>query len=228
MIYAPRKRKTPLLVETHGTARVDFDKPRNVSGLRKPKKPSGKVRTVNVKRPPVSGFARHLVDVVAIDSAKLEPAWVSGEGGEIWCAGFQKDPGLIDSDAGDWYPDLVVWEKARSYPGDPRPQDIIDESCGGALLAGSFRARKLQAIFPDEWGGQRKKAARAFRIWGTLTGRERAVIAKAGGMKLSAVARYIDKACAGGPYSHKIHNLIDAAGIYLFAVGRIGRGAKRV
>ncbi len=202
-------------------------KPRNVSGLRKPKKPPGKVRTVTVKRAPVSGFARHLADVVAIDSAKLEPAWVCGEGGEITSAGFDLNPGT-GNDNGDWYPDLVVWEKARAYPGDPRPQDIIDESCGGALLAGSLRARKCVALFPDEWTGQVKKAQRAWKIWKTLTIRERAVIASAGGMKPSTVGPYLDAACSGGPYSHKIHNLIDAAGIYLFAVGRIGRGAKRV
>lgn len=198
------------------------------------------VRTANIERTRRAGFGAGVDCITCVDAAKLTPAWVLGIGAGLSCitnAGFDATPG-IDSPLPlhvDESPDLVVWEKSRAYQGDPRPQDIIDETAGGALTVGSMRAARIVSIPPDEWTGQTKKPPRHWKIWRLLSHAERAVIANAAGMSAAVVERHIDHACERlsktgrvEGYTHKVHNLLDAAGLFLFVVGRMGRGGKRV
>jgi hypothetical protein len=205
------------------------EEPPNLTGLHKRKQRP--VRTVNIASTTRAGFAAELSHVVAIDSAKKTPAVVEGVAERIVRAYFDATPGRTDNSVP--CPDVAVYEHARCRPGDPRPQDILDESCGGALCAGSFCAARVVPLFPDDWAASTSKPARHERVWRELDATERETVAAGGGMTVRQVANHIDaalKLLSEGrepKYSHKIHNLLDAAGIFLFAVGRRSRGMRR-
>lgn len=210
--------------------------PRNLTGLNKRKQRP--VRTVNIASTTRAGFAVGK-SVVAIDSAKKTPAVVvcdpvKGRVDRIEHAFFDDTPGRgMHPGYPSWSPSIAVYEHARCRPGDPRPQDILDESCGGALAAGSVRAMRVVPLFPDEWAASTSKPARHERVWAELDQAERQVVALAADMTVRQVENHIKaalKLIAEGrdpKYSHKVHNILDAAGILLFAVGRLGRGMRR-
>lgn len=223
-----------------------------VSGLKRTKT-KRTVRTANIQRTRRMGFGLTYHEVACVDAAKGSPAWVLGTDQNhtrahvITHAGFDATPGeqtplpgypgtlYRSTDSGNVHPDLVVWEKSRAYRGDPRPQDIIDETAGGALCVGAMHALRIVSIPPDEWTGQTKKPPRHWKIWRLLSAAERAIIANAAGMSARAVAAHIETACQALAktgrvvgYTHKVHNLLDAAGLFLFVVGRMGKGGKRV
>ena len=188
------------------------------------------VRTVNIASTTRAGFAAGK-SVAAIDSAKKTPAVVAGYRDRIGYAFFDEYPGTGESP--EQAPDIAVYEHARCRPDDPRPQDILDETAGGALTAGSLRARRIVPLSPDDWAASTKKPTRHERIWRELDAQERTRVARAAGMTAVQCANHIAAAVKaleqgrGPKYTHKVHNILDAAGIFLFAVGRLGRGMRR-
>lgn len=189
--------------------------------------------------PPVSGFASGGYEVAAVDAAKQEPAFVFGYCGRIEAAGFDTTPGRdspLKNGVHDQNIDHVVLELSRSYGSRDAGKhgDIIAETCGGALTAGAMRAGRMTLVHPDEWAGQTQKPPRHQRIWEVLAPGERKIIAAAAGVQPRDVDIHIELACDAialgkkPKYSHKVHNLLDAAGLFLFAVGRIKKGGGRV
>lgn len=202
-----------------------------------------------VRIPPRSGFAIGPHFVAAVDAAKLTPAWALGHSGQLQAVGLDSEPGVSccpgwpvnpRSDSGTAEPAVCVLEVSPPRGArDGNPHNIFEQNVGGALTAGSMRADSLVLVFPDEWAGQSKKPPRHWAIWNVLTPSERALVAEhfdkplesaCSDARVVALGEHIERACeslAYGQtvrYSHPVHNLLDAVGLFLFAVGRIKRG----
>lgn len=190
------------------------------------------------KRP---GFAKLAPVVAAVDSAKHAPAWALAEGGELTECGFDNTPGRLSHPfrAAVTNVDVVALEASRSYGSKDTGKhgDILAEAIGGALCAGSMRAGKMMLVAPDEWAGSGPKPPRHAAVWGALTARERALLQahyKPTRGQPSYLGDHIaaanDALCYGRKYSYAnpIHNILDAVGLLLFAVGRIGRAGSKI
>lgn len=192
------------------------------------------------------GFARGVEVVAAVDAAKHAPAWALADRGELRACGFDTTPGTLA--AIDWSAlapphargiGVCALEASRSYGSKDhgRHGDIIAESIGGALCAGSMRAGEVVLIAPDEWAGTGPKPPRHQAVWGALTAPEQRLVAAhfspaPGDMELLGL--YINAACTALSYGQKlnysnpIHNILDAVGLLLFALGRIGRAGAKI
>jgi hypothetical protein len=120
-------------------------------------------------------------------------------------------------------------QDARSW-GVP-PAVLIKLAWEGAALAGLYAGAsgaQLHCPTVSEWKGGEKKPAHHARLWAVLTPAERAVL---GG---DATHRVIKAACEKGalcrwklpsdqlyPSSFKTHNLLDAAALLMWALGRL-------
>lgn len=105
-------------------------------------------------------------------------------------------------------PSHTVIEKPRIYPGakqKARAEDVITL----AVRAGEWGGRlehlsTIRYVEPHQWKGSVPKEIHQPRIWAKLNDKEKSIL---------------DKACQGMAPS-KRHNVIDAVGIGLWAVGR--------
>lgn len=178
---------------------------------------------------PRSGFAQGPHVVLCVDAAKHTPAYALGSHGVIQAVGFDSDPGrtvLYDN------PDIGVLELSRSYGSRDAGKhgDIIAETCGGALTLGAQRAHQRVFVAPDEWAAQTKKPPRHANVWVFLTPTERKIVAAAVEWTTAQTVDHIMIACRAlemgktPAYTHKVHNALDVAGLFLFSVGRVGRG----
>lgn len=120
-------------------------------------------------------------------------------------------------------------QDARSW-GVP-PAVLIKLAWEGAALAGLYAGASgavLHCPTVSEWKGGEKKPAHHARLWAVLSPAERAVL---GGEKTHAV---IKAACEKGalcrwklpsdqlyPSTFKTHNLLDAAALLMWALGRL-------
>jgi hypothetical protein len=111
------------------------------------------------------------------------------------------------------------------------PAVLIRLSWEGALLAGLYAGATGAQLHPPtvtQWKGGEKKPAHHARLWAVLSPAERAVL---GGEKTYAV---IKAACQKGalcrwkkpsdelyPSTFKTHNLLDAAALLMWALGRL-------
>jgi hypothetical protein len=104
----------------------------------------------------------------------------------------------------------AVVERPMIYPGGrqkARPADIIKLATRAGEWGGAVRAWfnvEPEYVEPHGWKGSVDKDVHHARVWAKLTGAEQAVV--------SAAAKGVAKG--------KLHNIIDAVGIGLFAVGR--------
>lgn len=133
--------------------------------------------------------------------------------------------------------DRVVVEIPTCRPDTPNPEDLIRIGVAGARLAERF-ARDPACITeyrPNEWKGNTPKPAHHARMWEALTPAERMLL----GGRETLFAIYV--ACErgakdrwrkpGGTYYRKSelpkgisHDILDAAALALFALGRIKKG----
>jgi hypothetical protein len=127
----------------------------------------------------------------------------------------------------------VIWEcpQVDSRTRVSTPQ-IVQLAAVGASLAGLYAGSLgagLEAIEPRSWKGAQPKPAQHLRLWSALSYAERAVL---GGddthALIMAAARKgaMDRwSHSGASYygSHAEHNLLDAAGIGLWACGRMSK-----
>lgn len=113
------------------------------------------------------------------------------------------------------------------------PAVLIKLAWEGASLAGLYAGASgatLHAPTVTEWKGTEKKPAHHKRLWAVLSDDERRVL---GGAKTLAA---IEAACEKGalcrwklpsdelyPKSFKTHNLLDAAALLMWALGRLGK-----
>lgn len=104
----------------------------------------------------------------------------------------------------------VVIERPMIYPGGrqkARPADIIKLACRAGEWGGETRAFfgvEPEYVEPATWKGQLSKEICHARIWDRLDANERAIVAKAGESMAPS----------------KRHNMLDAVGIGLYALGR--------
>lgn len=105
----------------------------------------------------------------------------------------------------------VVVERPMIYPGGrqkARPRDVITLALKAGEVAGAWRSATGCDITyhePDEWkGGAISKDMHQPRIWAALRDEEQEILSQA----------------CKGKAAGKRHNIIDAVGIGLYAVGR--------
>lgn len=101
----------------------------------------------------------------------------------------------------------VVIEKPRIYPGakqKARAEDVITLAVRAGEWGGRYEHLKVRYVEPHGWKGAVPKEIHQPRIWAKLDAREKDIV---------------DRACKGMAPS-KRHNVIDAVGIGLWAVGR--------
>jgi hypothetical protein len=175
------------------------------------------------------------------DALAIDPGYEKKGGG---CACAIAENGALahvwferasDFDANNklWITDYVIVEQpqqdARSW-GIP-PAVLIKLAWEGAALAGLVAgacSARLHCPTVTEWKGGEKKPAHHARLWQVLTPAERAVL---GGDATYAV---IKAACQKGalcrwklpsdelyPKTFKTHNLLDAAALLMWALGRL-------
>jgi hypothetical protein len=143
--------------------------------------------------------------MVAVDPGKHASGWAVFWDRKLWACGFGNDAGpILDVTEGEV--GLVVVEVPRVYDrrrwkGDPN--DLIDISIAGGLLAGALRAEAVRLIRPQDWKGQTPKKVQADRTLAKLSEAERG--------RLEGVTT-----------KSKIHNVIDAVGIGLWELKRCG------
>jgi hypothetical protein len=139
-------------------------------------------------------------------------------------------------------PDVVVIEKpqmdgrSRKVP----PRVLIDLSWNGALVAGALNPDNLVALTPSAWKGSVSKAPHHLRIWRTLNQHERLVVAASEGLTrkkpqllttddVYAVLRGAAEhhVRTGNTTKHAFYDLLDAVGLGLRYLGRIGGGTGK-
>lgn len=100
----------------------------------------------------------------------------------------------------------VVIEHPKIYPGGrtKNPDDIAKLAGKAGEWHGRFEANGPEYVYPHQWKGSTPKEIQHARDWAKLSEAERAVVDAAG----------------RGIAPSKRHNMLDAVGIGLFAVGR--------
>jgi hypothetical protein len=133
--------------------------------------------------------------------------------------------GLLDQ------PDVLVAEKPQQdgRSGTVPPGTLIKLSWYGALTIGALRPLQFVEYEPDDWKGQVDKPTHHRRIWKELTPLERKCFPDDTEERINKGA--LATAKAGGKltnYSFEAHNLLDAAGLGLFHLKRLGVGGVSV
>lgn len=102
----------------------------------------------------------------------------------------------------------VVIERPRIYPGGrtKNPNDVLSVAINAGEWGGryAFQGCEIEYVEPSKWKGQTKKEIQHARDWAKLGAEEQDIVTAAG---------------KGMPAS-KRHNMLDACGIGLWAVGR--------
>lgn len=105
--------------------------------------------------------------------------------------------------------DRMIVEIPQIYPGPPKKGEDPNDLIGVAVIAGqwirSVSAPHTRRVFPRQWKGGVEKGIHNGRVLAKLSAVELAVVPKLAASKL--------------------HNVIDAIGLGLFDLDRIGRGA---
>jgi hypothetical protein len=121
------------------------------------------------------------------------------------------------------------------------PNDQMDLAVAVGELKGVFLAKStpVELLTPSEWKGSIKKPLHHWKVWSVLRLAERRRFAEGaaqyGRTKTPAdIEAKIRDACLRlkltgevSGYSWAAHNLLDAAGLFLFKRGRIGRAGQR-
>lgn len=151
----------------------------------------------------------------AIDPGKAQCAAALFLNRELWAVDFvtRARSGLISKPAAKG--EIIVIEQPVSYPGSAvDPNDLIEIAIMGAEVAGRFMrpGGQILHVRPNEWKGTVSKEITAARA--------RAIL---GPMENTRLDEWLSKHKRGIR-----HNLLDAVGIGLFALGRAGRGMVKV
>lgn len=158
-------------------------------------------------------------DFVAVDPGKANLGLSVWQGGSLVWAGW---PSVRDLPTIDGVLRVVVERPRARHPretpgGVKGYQALIDIAFEGARYAGALLAQHnkplVETVFPDEWkGGTSKKATEVYVV------EQRA-------KKLLSPSELLRVELPSA--ASKAHNVWDAVGIGLFALGRAGRGLTR-
>jgi hypothetical protein len=125
-------------------------------------------------------------------------------------------------------PAILVIEKPQQDRRSAKvpPATLIELAWRGALIAGALRPLRIVEYEPAEWKGQTPKPAHHWKAWQVLTHRERLCFPEDTEERIrkgkEATARAGDGKLKS--YSFEAANLLDAAALGLFHLGRIGKG----
>lgn len=159
--------------------------------------------------------------LVGIDPGKVACGWALFRSGVLEGAGIVRGEnvevsaigvlaaGVALRSAGCLRPDVVIIEKMVVYPGMRQKgdqNDLITLSIIGGAAAAALRGLETIFVEPREWKGQVPKAIMSKRILAELSADERTKIEKM-------------------PASLK-HNALDAVGLGMWNLGRIGRNRR--
>lgn len=120
--------------------------------------------------------------------------------------------GLLDPSVCRWHVpsaiSKVVIERPRIYPGGrtKNPNDVLSVAINAGEWGGRYAHQgcAIEYVEPAKWKGQVKKEIQHARDWARLSPDEQAIVTQAG----------------KGMAASKRHNMLDAIGIGIFAVGR--------
>jgi hypothetical protein len=182
------------------------------------------------------------MSLLAIDPGVAPLAWAHFEAGALTACGFMPREAFA---AGNWH-DLhaLVIEKPRIYPkaSGKDPNDLIDLAGAAYFAEGAIHARggpRAQYVYPGDWKGQVSKPVHHSRIWSVLALAEQRVFERDAGMLAEDIEAKINRAIDllargirnkdGSPkeYAWRTHNLLDAVGLGLWYLGRVGLGGRR-
>ena len=119
---------------------------------------------------------------------------------------------------------IVALEVPMIYPqGHERPNDLIQLGIAGALVAAALSPTLIVKYTPAQWKGQKAKPACHLILWEKFSANERALFPKGTEMRIMRGVDVNAPRMYKQPlknYSFKAHNLLDAAAIGLFHLGR--------
>ena len=156
-----------------------------------------------------------------------------GERGELCYVMFQRPAEFARNEAGRGEIEHVIVEQpqqdGRSW--NVPPAVLIRLAWDGAALAGLYAGASgavLHAPTVNEWKGSENKVPMHRRLWKILTVSERVVL---GGIKTGnaidaaaekgALCRWSKSGAELYPKAFKTHNLLDAAALLMWALGRL-------
>lgn len=113
--------------------------------------------------------------------------------------------------------------------------DILDlvrsaQDIGTRIQLAAF---SVNYVSPQKWKGMTPKPLHHRRVWRSLTDKEKEILAAAGKRTVGCCEKYIEAACEATAlgervkYSWKLHNLLDAAALELWSLGRIDKTGSR-
>lgn len=150
--------------------------------------------------------------------------------GRLLGAWFDRAPEAADLGAAA---DRVIVERPE-YQGrrsqNARPEDLMNLAWSGALLAGVYvgRGATLIEVAPSAWKGTEPKPQHHARLWEVLTPDERVILggmatarAIADAVRKGALSRWGKPGALYYPRSFTTHNLLDAAALGCWHLGRL-------
>lgn len=105
--------------------------------------------------------------ILALDPGKRRCGWACLINGKLTsCGCLRSENSSIEHSALEmvgsriWTPfDLIVYEKPQIYAtGKARPSDLVDLAIVGAIIATQVSSKRILAIHPKDWKGQRPKS----------------------------------------------------------------------
>lgn len=160
--------------------------------------------------------------LVSVDPGKLKCAFAFFDAGRL--SAVELETPLLARHFPD---DKTIIEKPDRQDSDVPLGDIIDL----CIAAGRCDPHgTAEWVAPRAWKGTVKKPITHMRVWRNLTTAERAVVAAYAKRTPEAIEKKILEACQRlartgkvTEYSWKLHNVLDAVGIGLWRLGRLGR-----
>jgi hypothetical protein len=134
----------------------------------------------------------------------------------------------------------VVIERPEIYPGrasEKRQRDLMDLTLAAGELGGTVRRQgaEVKYVLPRTWKGQVCKPIHHSRILRALVPVERARFEDVAQKPFLRILSKVDAACERYARTGKVtgyrwdlHNILDAVGIGLWALGRTGKGGALV
>lgn len=148
--------------------------------------------------------------ILTIDPGAVT-GWALWSADALAACGLSTPPAAGRYDHANGIADVYI-ERPVIYPrSKARPNDIITLAVNAGEWGGRYHYATVHYVEPRTWKGTIDKAVHHPRIRAALTDREAAVLA----------------AAEAGVAKSKRHNLLDAVGIGLWALGRMGHQARQ-
>lgn len=158
-------------------------------------------------------------DMISIDPGKswvYVALWNAG----VLCKTLRWDP--LDLTQYERAPRIVI-EKPNINKNTPNWQSVLDVAWSGALVAGRCGGN-VQHYEPSQWKGSVVKPIHHGRVWAAMTQAERFLFPAEVPDIIQRAKETYARTGQVRKYDHDWHNNLDAVGLGLFALGRLGRG----